>query len=143
MAILVPGAQFLQRMRKENMEVHTCPLTKTKKAALYRAIAGMAGRPKGSRNKLGEQFLSDLQADWRNHSARAIEDVRRKKPDAYLKVVASLLPKIVRVEDGCDLTDDELTARIKQLAEYAGFALGSLTGTGEPSRREEDSPRPN
>jgi len=101
------------------------------------------GRPKGARNKLGEQFLEDMQADWLAHGAAAIVAVRETKPDAYLKVVASILPKIVRVEDARDLTDDELTARIRQLAEFAEFALGGFEGAGESSGRTEAPSRPN
>ena len=105
--------------------------------------AGNPGRPKGSRNKLGEQFLSDLQADWEANGLAAIAKVRAEKPDAYLKVVASILPKIIRVEDARDLTDDELTARIRQLADFAQFALGSIEGTGEPLGRTQAPVRPN
>mgnify|MGYP003341483637 CR=1 FL=1 len=51
------------------------------------------GRPKGCRNKLGEEFLADLLADWQTHGVEAIARVRRERPADYLKVVASLLPK--------------------------------------------------
>lgn len=54
---------------------------------------GGPGRPKGSRNKLGEQFISDLQKDWEEHGAQAIKDCREEKPTEYVKVVAGLLPK--------------------------------------------------
>lgn len=52
-----------------------------------------AGRPKGARSKLGEQFLKDMLADFTEHGASVIESVRVDKPDQYLKVVASILPK--------------------------------------------------
>lgn len=51
-----------------------------------------AGRPKGSRNKLGEAFLEDMLADRGANVPAAIRKVRDEKPDAYLKVVASILP---------------------------------------------------
>lgn len=51
-----------------------------------------AGRPKGSRNKLGEDFIAALYEDFSKHGAAVIEAVRLEKPDAYLKVVASLMP---------------------------------------------------
>jgi len=51
------------------------------------------GRPKGSRNKLGEDFIADLQAHWEQHGAEAIDKVFQTRPDIYLKVVASILPK--------------------------------------------------
>lgn len=51
------------------------------------------GRPKGSRNKLGEAFIEAMYADFQKHGVSAIETVRTGKPDQYLKVVASILPK--------------------------------------------------
>lgn len=70
------------------------------------------GRPKGSRNKLGESFLTDLQADWETNGASVIETVRKDRPHEYLKVVASILPKElnVRVDPLDEMDDDELTA---------------------------------
>ena len=77
------------------------------------------GRPKGSRNKLGEAFLADLYEDWEMHGKEAIEAVRVKKPDVYLKLVASLLSKDlnVNVSKFEDLTDDELVERLQELQE--------------------------
>jgi hypothetical protein len=51
-----------------------------------------AGRPKGSRNKLGEAFPEDMLADWEANGPAANRKVRVEKPDAY-KVVASILPR--------------------------------------------------
>ena len=52
-----------------------------------------AGRPKGSRNKVGEAFLQDLAANWETGGAEAIERCRLKDPAAYLRIMASLVPK--------------------------------------------------
>lgn len=75
------------------------------------------GRPKGSRNKLGEAFLEAMHADFEQHGVSAIVEVRETKPDAYLKVIASILPKDlnVNVNNMDTMTDDELIARIRQL----------------------------
>lgn len=75
------------------------------------------GRPKGSRNKLGEAFLDALHNDFEEHGVAAIEIVRAEKPDQYLKVIASLLPKEMNlnVNDAESMTDDELIARIREL----------------------------
>lgn len=51
-----------------------------------------AGRPKGSRNKLGEEFIRALYDDFTAHGVDVIRAVREEKPDAYLKIVASLMP---------------------------------------------------
>ena len=75
------------------------------------------GRPKGSRNKLGEQFIEDLLTSWQASGPDAIQRVIDEKPDQYLKVVASLMPKDMNVNinqtDG--MTDDQLIARIRSL----------------------------
>ena len=53
-----------------------------------------AGRPKGSRNKLHEEFINELYADWCEHGPEVLKTVRETRPDVYLKVVASLLPRV-------------------------------------------------
>jgi hypothetical protein len=54
---------------------------------------GGPGRKTGSRNKLGEAFVADLRADWEQHGPAVIEQVRKAEPAAYLRVVASLMPR--------------------------------------------------
>lgn len=75
------------------------------------------GRPLGARSKLGEQFLSALQEDFENHGIVAIQTVREKKPDQYLKVIASILPKDlnINVNNLGEMSDDELVERIRNL----------------------------
>jgi hypothetical protein len=89
-----------------------------------------AGRPKGSRTKLGEQFLSDLMQDWGEHGKKAIEAMRSKSPVDYVKVVAATLPKElnVKVSELDDLSDDEIARQLASLATQlarAGFDLGA------------------
>jgi Family of unknown function (DUF5681) len=51
------------------------------------------GRPKGSRHKLSEAFLAELVADFEAGGRAAIERCRLERPDVYVRLVASLLPK--------------------------------------------------
>ena len=51
------------------------------------------GRPKGSRNKLGEAFIQDLYADWTKHGAKTLAIVRETDPSTYVKVCSSIVPK--------------------------------------------------
>ncbi|MES3084959.1 DUF5681 domain-containing protein [Sphingomonas faeni] len=77
-----------------------------------------AGRPAGARAKLGEAFVAELLADFLKYGRDAIERVRAEKPDQYLKVIASLLPKDINLSTAPsdeDLTDDELRQRIREL----------------------------
>lgn len=95
-------------------------------------------RPKGARNKLGEAFLEAMHADFEEHGASVIETVRKEKPDQYLKVVASILPKDLNVNINSmdDLTDEQLIQRIRSLDSAirpfldAQGASGSVGGTG-------------
>jgi hypothetical protein len=95
---------------------------------------GNPGRPKGSRNKLGEQFTQDMLADWEIHGAATIVKVRETKPDQYLKVVSSILPKElnVRINELDDLTDDQLARQYLAIAESL-VAAGVGLGAGDPA----------
>lgn len=75
------------------------------------------GRPKGSRNKLGEAFIDALHEDFQAHGVAAIQAVREKKPDQYLKVIASIMPKDINlnVNNLGEMSDDELVERIRNL----------------------------
>lgn len=79
--------------------------------------SGGGGRPKGARNKLGEAFIEDMLADWEANGPAAIREVRETKPDAYLKVVASILPRDlnVNINQTDHMTDEQLVERIRSL----------------------------
>jgi hypothetical protein len=100
---------------------------------------GNPGRPKGSRNKLGEDFIQALAADFEKHGAETIERVRVQSPAAYLKVVASLLPKDVNlnVNNLDSLTDEQLLARLRRLTQEAAPLLAKAA---EP-REDELEPK--
>lgn len=86
-----------------------------------------AGRPKGSRNRLGEAFVQALLDDFAAHGPDVIRRVREERPQDYLKAVAGLLPREIKVDDARDLDDGELTARIRTLAMALGFDLVGLS----------------
>ncbi|MCD1644815.1 DUF5681 domain-containing protein [Aurantimonas coralicida] len=75
------------------------------------------GRPKGSRSKLSEAFLEALAADFDEHGVRVIQTVREEKPDVYVKIIASILPRDlnVNVSDLSELSDEDLRARIRDM----------------------------
>lgn len=91
------------------------------------------GRPKGSRNKLGEAFIEALHEDFQEHGVDAITSMRGSDPGGYVRVIASLLPKEFKIETTSDLTDEQLDARIRALADLINIA--GEGGTAEPSGR--------
>ena len=79
------------------------------------------GRPKGSRNKLGEAFLADMHDKWLEHGSDVIQRVIDDKPEVFLKVVASLIPKELKVSnDVRDMTEEEIIAELRELHKTVG-----------------------
>jgi hypothetical protein len=79
-----------------------------------------------------------LAADFERHGAETIERVRVQSPAAYLKVVASLLPKDVNlnVNNLDSLTDEQLLERLRVLTKEAAPLLVKL----EAADRDELEP---
>jgi hypothetical protein len=87
-----------------------------------------AGRPRGSRNKLSDDFVAALYDDFQDHGSAAIAACRAQKPDVYVRVIASLLPRDVsiKVQQLDDLTDDQLMRKLAVLTEMAKPLLAKL-----------------
>jgi hypothetical protein len=96
--------------------------------------SGFGGRPKGSRNKLGEAFIADLYEDWQEHGKGVLEQTRLTKPEVYMRVVASLLPKDVNLNVGIgdQLSDDDLA--IGLAAVRAAIAARGPTAPGDGAK---------
>jgi len=105
---------------------------RNEKGMFLQGVSGnIAGRPKGARSKLGEAFIEDMLADWEANGPAAIRVVRETKPDAYLKVVAMILPKDLNVNINATehLTDEQLIERVRSL-DAAIRPFLALEGTG-------------
>ena len=61
-----------------------------------------SGRPKGSRNKLTQKFLIDVEKDWKKYGKDVLESVRTSNPSVYFKIVSSLI-----VKDAPEINQDE------------------------------------
>jgi len=87
------------------------------------------GRPKGTRNKLTKGFIAAMCHDFELHGIDVVESVRRDKPEAYLKVIASLVPQQVEVGEAgafSELSDDELDGYIgEKTAQLAALEADS------------------
>jgi hypothetical protein len=87
--------------------------------------SGKPVRRKRSGKTLGDDFVAAVRADFRDHGASVIASVREDKPDQYLKIVLSVLPKDmpkdlpkdlnVTINSLDALSDDEIRRRIRSL----------------------------
>jgi hypothetical protein len=97
-----------------------------------KAPAGTA-TTKRTKKTLGDDFLDAVRADFRAHGAGVIAAVRADKPDQYLKIVQSVLPKDLHVSiDNLEtLSDDEIRRRIRGLEAVLG-PFGDQPGGAPP-----------
>ena len=56
-----------------------------------------AGRPRGSRNKLSERFISDLAELWEEQGSSILQKVAEDNPARLLLVMVQVLPKNFQV----------------------------------------------
>lgn len=104
---------------------------KQKPAHLYKAGAEWAGnrfgRPKGSKNKLSEDFIGALCKDFETHGEAVIETVRTEKPADYLKIIASIVPKELTINAPTldEMSDEELLDRLDQVRSLAAALSGA------------------
>ena len=109
----------------------------------YQFKPGQGGRRRGSRNKLGEDFIQALADDFEKNGPAVIERVRIEKPEAYLKVIASLLPKDLNlnVSKYDDLTDEQLIVRLPTLTKQAEPLIGRLIGPDQATTSTDEKLR--
>ena len=85
------------------------------------------GRPKGSRNKLSEDFFRDLSEAWRAFGKPALMTAAWTHPVEFVRIVAQLMPKDVDVTvtniRAERMKSSELEALIEQ---YGGIAQDPL-----------------
>lgn len=65
------------------------------------------GRKKGSRNRLTETFIAAIEADFAEYGPEALAKLRADDPAAYLRIVASLVPRdlVMKREQERDFSD--------------------------------------
>jgi hypothetical protein len=69
--------------------------TTPKRARPTPRAAGAGAPSEAPRAGLGEVFIEDLLADWRQHGRHVIEAIRTENPAVYLRVVGSVAPREV------------------------------------------------
>lgn len=81
------------------------------------AKVGAGAKRARGRGRLGGAFAEAVQADFEVHGAAVVARIREEKPESYLKLVASILPKDPGAAAGAmdDLSDEQLIERIRLL----------------------------
>jgi hypothetical protein len=105
---------------------------------------GVGGRPRGSRVKLTEAFLSDLSDSWDVHGKAALVNCATQEPSTFVKVVCSILPKKidstleVNIFDNYDLGDARQFAAAYRLAKSMIGAMPIEQEMVEVDRRDSE-----
>jgi hypothetical protein len=87
-----------------------------------KGISGGPGRPMGSRDKLSQDFLADLQEDWEQHGRDILEVMREKHPEIYFQSMVKLA-MIHRIELGQPQAFEQRRTReevLQKMEERAG-----------------------
>ena len=104
---------------------------------------GVSGNPHGNRHRtrhlLNQEFMQAL-LHFRQHGKKAIEKVAREQPGVYLKILALLVPKEMKLEHSGGvkaMSDEEIEQAIEliqtMLAARAGEAAKVIEGTAAPA----------
>ncbi len=98
-----------------------------------------AGTPAARREgaPLGGSFLGAVAADFARHGVNVIARIREEKPEACLKLVASVLPKDLSAATGRvdDLSDEQIIDRIRALNAAIRPLLSVRKRAGGPRKR--------
>ena len=99
--------------------------TENKSAGMESAMTfrqGVSGNPHGNRHRtrhlLNQEFMEALLLNFRHQGKKAIEKVARNQPGVYLKILALLVPREMKVEHSGGvkaMTDEQLEAGIEAL----------------------------
>jgi hypothetical protein len=84
---------------------------------------GHGGRPRGARNRLGEQFLEDLRDCWQRKGMAALEACADDDPAAFVRCVASLMPKDLNINANLSVDVADHLQKLRMLAELVGVEL--------------------
>jgi hypothetical protein len=90
-----------------------------------------AGRPKGSRNKLSEDFFRDVCDAWQAFGKPALETMAMLYPVEFVRVVASLIPR--ELEATVTVTERMSDAQLEAI-----IARG-IEGGLDPAAPDEDA----
>ena len=110
---------------------------------------GVSGNLHGNRHRtrhlLNQEFMQALLLNFRHEGKRAIEKVARNQPAAYLKILALLVPREMKVEHSNSIkamTDEQLEAAIEALQGMLEARAGDLAKVIEGTAQTVALPAP-
>jgi len=118
-----------------------------------RSIPRPSGNPHGNRHRtrhlLNQEFMQALLLYFRQHGKKAIEKVARNQPGVYLKILALLVPREMKLEHSGGvkaMTEDQIVDAIAAIEGYlarrSGEAAKVIEGTAEPAALPAPSRKP-
>ncbi len=99
------------------------------------------GRKKGARNRLSEEFLCDLESAWKDRGNQVIYRVIEDRPQDFLKVIASLMPKEAHVSISHfeEMSDEQLRERVARTIGQLRTFLDAPRAGGDAGRVGEEA----
>jgi hypothetical protein len=67
------------------------------------------GRPKGSRNKLSEEWIRALAAKFDEHGDELLDELIQKHPTVFGQLIAKLVPKEVGIDLDTSITVNRIS----------------------------------
>ena len=107
---------------------------------------GQSGNPAGqkpgvTRRVLSDQFFQDCFDAWKEKGRDVIDKTIKDNPGLFLKIIASLMPRQLDV-DNPDLTRDRIRRAIAICEQLESAIAGSGSGDSEPGTTVELPPVP-
>ena len=99
---------------------------------------GNPGRPKGSKNKLTEDFIKSLANEWER---RGDEAVQQLTPKELVDAVGKLLPKDLNITHDDNLNEADILARLAEIDAILG-PVARAVGTKAAAGRVAGSEKP-
>src|SRR5215470_4803116 len=93
---------------------------------------GVSGNPLGNRHRtrhlLNQEFMQALLLNFRHEGKKAIEKVARNQPGVYLKILALLVPRELKIEQNQSIksmSDEQIEAAIEYIETMIERRAGS------------------